>query len=302
MGKREDKERQRGAALVLAMVLLVAFAVVLGALMQMIARQAHVTSDQAQENRSFSLADAGVRYAQWLLSAEGGWTPQDLRENPPPEAVRHEVQGAGGEVLGYFVLEFLAVAAQEPEALRFRSVGFSADKSQACQAIEGKLTTGANGEYQVVQWDHLKVFPCQDYIISGEPAKSLVIAAGGDVTVSGVLGAEGGDKMLIEMPVTPLSVRAESSDVEINVLLSKHERNMIVWLANQVVATVAGGGAIIEESGACSVPTGAAWSACLPAADRDAGKRYLLEVIRAGDASLECGGNGCEYQLTFRAS
>lgn len=149
---------QRGGILLLVLLMLLVFMIISVAGLRFIVRQSHQTVLQEQEEQAFAIADAGVSYTMWLLSAAGGnFTPQQLVASPPPSARNHSLTNTAGETIGKFDV-FYGPACSD--YLEFRSIGYDMVKTDLCQVVTGKVQQFTSGEFKLIKWDHLLGYPC----------------------------------------------------------------------------------------------------------------------------------------------
>lgn len=251
------REGQRGAIMMLVMVLLICFVIIMGALIQLIARQSHATSDKTQEGQSFGLADAGVRYVLWLMN-EQGLTPGELRRNPPGGLAHHVVRGHNDEILGFFEVEIMPEDPSASDDLKVRAYGFNPNMIQACQSVEADVVLSAAGGYQVKMWNHEPGFDCRDLIeidrvlyplrVPVADGEEVVIEAA--LTPADVTGPGLADGYIFEAPLESLGrktqIDVESIDFPIKVTVKPYTSNMVTQVFSMMRAAagsaLSGGG------------------------------------------------------------
>jgi Tfp pilus assembly protein PilX len=151
--------QQRGDILIMTLLLLVTFIVIITAWVQFAARQAHVVADQEQEERAFGAAEAGLRYAMFLLNSDAK-EPDEL-EN----LAGQEVTGpAGGTAVGTYSLKFDGGGVP----LAVTAIGRSQNVADRCQTIDAIIDSfeGALGDtqYYVSQFNHRTSIDCEEVL------------------------------------------------------------------------------------------------------------------------------------------
>lgn len=315
--KKKRRIGERGAIMMMVMVLLICFVIIMAVLVQLIARQSHVTSDKTQENHSFGLADAGVRYVLWLLNS-GQYTPGDLVNNPPGSFVHNIVEGSEGKQ-GFFMVDVLSDSAVSPDGLKVRSIGFNYNMLEACQGVEADIASDGSGSYIAVRWNHEPGFDCRDLIERGtvhypvsipsglgeKKEMRVVLSSPGetgperkDGYVFTALAPSQGKKLVVEAePVT--------SGLELQVRIKPFQANIVAYAGSllRAAATLANG-AIPNPSlskTCAGLPVG---SACSPAGRNGWLLRngiYTVKVEPEAGKPLPCSsaGSECEYNIRF---
>ncbi len=151
--------QDKGSMTLMVLVMVVLFVGLIVASTAYINRQSTQSVNQEREEVAFSVADAGVQYAWWLIQPWGAnIAPDDLRSSPPSSATDHQITNSEGSFAGVFNLTFLPGAGDELEIV---SEGRAQSNSNHCQTIEAKFTATVDGDYLIAKWNHLPKTSCE---------------------------------------------------------------------------------------------------------------------------------------------
>jgi len=150
--------QERGGITLLVLVMLVAFAIILGAGAALISRQAHQITQQKEIERAFNVAEAGIHYTVWHLN-ESGLTLSDLKDDIDagqwPTSSNAEITDGDNNVVGTFAIVLNSVTGTEAEV---QSIG-SVPNVGLCQTINTTVER-IGTKYAITVWNHVPSTVC----------------------------------------------------------------------------------------------------------------------------------------------
>jgi hypothetical protein len=159
--------RDDGTITLVILLMLVVFALILGASIQFISRQSHETTNQEVIGKSFGLADTGAQNVLWILRQEWiyfqdeGGIDQQVR---PVDYLKlgtfaREVRDDGeAEVIGKFEAD--VTEDQDQDYIKMRIRGQNLNLDAQCQTLDVEYRRDAGGKFQITDWEYVPGVSC----------------------------------------------------------------------------------------------------------------------------------------------